>query len=86
MEDARQTYEDPVLAQQVARQIMAAPPNMDNPVALPEMGQDFVVEASIPQMRSLKRKKPGSDADLSIVPFEPSKIPPTMRTSLPARG
>ena len=71
LEDARQTYEDPVLAQQVARQIMAAPPNMNNPVALPEMGQDFVVEASIPHMRSLKRKKPDSDANLSVMPFEP---------------
>ena len=70
-DEARQVYEDPALAQQAARPMMSAPPSMDIPVALPEMGQDFVVEASIPHMRSLKRKRPGSDADLSIMPFEP---------------
>ena len=68
--DAKQTYEDPVLAQQGCRPMVSAPPSMDIPVALPEMGQDFVVEASIPHMRSLKRKKPDSDADLSIEPYE----------------
>ena len=70
-EDAQQAYKDPAIAQRMARPMVSAPPSMDIPVALPEMGQDFVVEASIPHMRSLKRKKPGSDADLSVVPFEP---------------
>ena len=71
VEDVRPIYEDSALAQQAARPMMSAPPSMDIPVALPEMGQDFVVEASIPHMRSLKRKQPGSAADLSVVPFEP---------------
>ncbi len=69
--DAKQAYDDPALAQQVARPTLSAPPNMDIPVALPEMGQDFAVEASIPHMRSLKRKPPDSDADLSAVSYEP---------------
>ena len=68
--DDRQAF-DPELAQLVARPMLSVPPGRDIPVALPEMGQDFVVEASIPHMRSLKRKRPGSNADLSIVPFEP---------------
>ena len=69
--NAKQTYEDPALARQVARPMLSAPPSMGIPVALPEMGQDFVVEASIPHMRPLKRKKPDSDANLSMMPFEP---------------
>ena len=67
----KQNYDDPALAQQAARPIQAVPVDMNSPVALPEMGQDFAVEPSIPHMRSLKRKKPDSGADLSIVPFEP---------------
>lgn len=70
MEDAKQTYEDPEIARQVARPMVTAPPSMDIPVALPEMGQDFAVEASVPHMRSLKRKQPGSDAALSVMPYE----------------
>jgi hypothetical protein len=69
--DARQTYENPVPAQHAACPIPSAPVDMRSPVALPEIGQDFAVEASIPHMRALKRKQPGSDAQLSIIPFEP---------------
>lgn len=68
-DDAKQTYEDPALAQRVARPIPVAPPSMDIPVALPEMGQDFAVEPSIPNMRPLKRSQPDSDADLSMMPI-----------------
>ena len=56
---------------QPVRPIVSAPPSMDLPVALPEMGQDFAVEASIPHMRPLHRKKPDLDADLSVQPYEP---------------
>lgn len=35
------------------RGTLAAPPSLDIPVALPEMGQDFVVEPSIAHMRPL---------------------------------
>jgi predicted component of type VI protein secretion system len=68
--DIKQTYEDPALAQPAARPMMSAPPGMNVPVALPEMGQDFAVEASIPHMRSLKRKSPDADANLSVEPYE----------------
>lgn len=68
---AYQTYEDPSLAKQPIRPIpVAPPPSMDMPVALPEMGQDFVVEPSIPHMRPLKRAKPDSEADLSVIPID----------------
>ncbi|MBC8114246.1 MAG: FHA domain-containing protein [Candidatus Saccharimonas sp.] len=67
----QQNYDDPAVAQQAARPIPAVPVDMNSPVALPEMGQDFAVEPSIPHMRSLKRKKPGLDADLSLMPYEP---------------
>ncbi len=70
-EDARQTPADPALPPQAARPMMSPPLNMDLPVALPEMGQDFAVEASIAHMRPLKRKKPDPDANLSHAPFEP---------------
>ena len=70
-EVAKQTYEDPAIAPRMARPLVSAPLSMDIPVALPEMGQDFVVEASMPHMRSLKRKNSDSDGDLSVVPFEP---------------
>ena len=68
---SEQTYEDPAIAPRMARPLVSAPLSMDIPVALPEMGQDFVVEASMPHMRSLKRKNSDSDGDLSVVPFEP---------------
>lgn len=58
-------------AQPAARPMMPPPISMDMPVALPEMGQDFAVEASIASMRPVKRKPPGSNADLSIMPYEP---------------
>ena len=69
--DVRPIHEDPAPAQQAARPMLSAPPGRDVPVALPEMGQDFAVEASMPHMRPLKRKQPGSDAGLSLMPFEP---------------
>ena len=68
--DARQTYEDPALAQQVARPLQAAPMNRDIPVALPEMGQDFAVEASIVQMKPIRRNGAGLDNHLPVVDFE----------------
>lgn len=69
--DVRPTSEDPASAQQAARPISANPIDPRSPIALPEMGQDFVVEASIPQMRPLKRKMPDLGADQSLRPFEP---------------
>lgn len=67
----QQTYEDPVLAQQPVRSIpVGPPPSMDMPVALPEVGQDFVVEPSIPHMRPIKRAKPDSDPGLSVIPID----------------
>jgi pSer/pThr/pTyr-binding forkhead associated (FHA) protein len=47
---------------------IAPPPSMDMPVAIPEVGQDFVVEASIAQMRPIRQRK--SD-DMSIPKFKP---------------
>ncbi len=58
------------MQQQGGRQYAAPPPSMDVPVALPEMGQDFAVEPSIPHMRPIKRAKPGSDADLPVARYE----------------
>jgi pSer/pThr/pTyr-binding forkhead associated (FHA) protein len=67
-EDPQQTYEDKVPPKGVARPF-AAPPSMDIPVALPEIGQDFAVEPSIPHMRPLKRNRPDSDDDLPIARY-----------------
>lgn len=47
---------------------IAAPLSMDLPVAIPEVGQDFVVEASIMQMRAIKRRK---SEDIAGGEFEP---------------
>ena len=47
---------------------VAAGLSMDMPVAIPEVGQDFLVEPSLMQMRPLKHRK--SD-DLSDGKFEP---------------
>ena len=44
-----------------SRPISVAPPSSDLPVAIPEMSEDFIVEASIPQMRSLKHRKSEDD-------------------------
>ncbi len=49
-----------------SRATAVAPPSMDLPVAIPEIGQDFVVEPSIAQMRPIKRKS----EDLPIANFE----------------
>jgi pSer/pThr/pTyr-binding forkhead associated (FHA) protein len=38
-----------------------APPSSEFPVAIPEMGEDFIVEASIPQMKSIKHRKAEDD-------------------------
>jgi len=43
------------------RSTAMAPPSSDLPVAIPEMNEDFIVEASIPQMRSLKHRKAEDD-------------------------
>lgn len=67
--DPRQTYEDPSLEQQMARPAMPIPAGMGAPVALPEMGQDFAVEASIPHMQALKRANANQDANLSLDPY-----------------
>ncbi len=50
------------------RATAVAPPSMDIPVAIPEIGKDFDVEPSIAQMRPLKHRK--SDK-LPIAEFEP---------------
>jgi pSer/pThr/pTyr-binding forkhead associated (FHA) protein len=68
--DNKQTYEDPALAQQLARPLATAPMSMDIPVALPEMGQDFAVEASIIGMKPVRRNATAPDHDLPVVPFE----------------
>ncbi|MBS0206382.1 MAG: FHA domain-containing protein [Planctomycetes bacterium] len=48
----------------VPRSTSLAPPSTDMPVAIPEVGQEFVVEASIAQMRPIKHRK----ADLEFEP------------------
>jgi pSer/pThr/pTyr-binding forkhead associated (FHA) protein len=53
---ARIQVEDPRQGRSAPRSTAVAPPSMDIPVAIPEVGQDFVVEASIAQMRSVNRK------------------------------
>jgi len=45
-----------------------APPSLDLPVALPEMGQDFVVEPSISHMRPLSSRPPYVPQD-DVVPL-----------------
>lgn len=43
---------------------------MDVPIPVPEVGKDFVVEASIAQMRSIKRKKEGEfEPEDDVVPL-----------------
>jgi len=68
--DGRQTAAESVPAPQALRPMMPSPLNMDRPVALPEMGQDFAVEASIAQMRPINRKPLASDANQSMMPYE----------------
>jgi len=66
------TLEDSQLAKRVAspRATAVPPPSMDVPVALPEMGADFVVEPSIAQMRSPKnRKRPDFEPQDDVVPL-----------------
>jgi pSer/pThr/pTyr-binding forkhead associated (FHA) protein len=57
---AKIKVEDPRPARQVLS-TSVAPPSSDMPVAIPEMGEDFIVEASIPQMRSIKHRKAEDD-------------------------
>lgn len=59
---------DPRPARPDLRSPGIAPPSMDMPVAIPEVGQDFVVEASIAQMRPIRQRK--SD-DMPIPKFKP---------------
>ena len=47
---------------------IAAPLSMDLPVAIPEVGEDFVVEPSIMQMRAIKRR---NSEDIAGGEFEP---------------
>ena len=47
---------------------LVPPPSMDIPVAIPEVGQDFVVEASIAQMRPVKHRKDFEPED-DVVPL-----------------
>lgn len=49
------------------RSTSVAPPSMDIPVAIPEVGKEFVVEASIAQMRSVKSRKHEPEDD--VVPL-----------------
>lgn len=46
----------------------SAPPSMDIPVAIPEVGKDFIVEASVAQMRAIKHRKP----ELPLDNFSPA--------------
>lgn len=49
---------------------VGAAPSMDIPVALPEAGADFIVEASVPQMRPMKhRKKSDFEPEDDVVPL-----------------
>jgi len=71
--DNRQTYEDPELAQPAARQLPSLPPipaNSNSPIALPEMGQDFAVEASLVQIKPVRRNGTSPDSQLPIAEFE----------------
>lgn len=50
--------DDPRVVRPIAKSTeLNPPPSLDIPVAIPEVGQDFVVEASIPQMRPIKQRK-----------------------------
>jgi pSer/pThr/pTyr-binding forkhead associated (FHA) protein len=55
----------------LSRSAAVPPPSMDVPVALSEVGQDFVVEPSMVAVRPLPRKKPGPDDVLPLDEFEP---------------
>ncbi len=68
--DPRKTYEDPALAQQSARPVPPIPMNPNGPVPLPEMGQDFAVEASMVQMQPVRRNGTVPDSHLPVVDFE----------------
>ena len=58
--------DDPRQQRPSSRATAVAPPSMDLPVAIPEIGQDFVVEPSIAQMRPVMRKPD----DLPLANFE----------------
>ena len=60
--------DDPRQPKPASRAAAIAPPSMDIPVAIPEVGQDFVVEPSIAKMRSLKHRK---NDNLPVAEFEP---------------
>ncbi len=68
--DNRQTYEDPGLAQPAVRLLPPIPVNSNSPIALPEMGQDFAVEASLVQMKPVRRNGTSPDSQLPIAAFE----------------
>ena len=68
--DARKTYEDPALAQQQARPLPPIQMNPNGPGPLPEMGQDFAVEASMVQMKPVRRNGTSPDSHLPVVEFE----------------
>lgn len=69
----RQTYEDSELAQPAGRQLPSLPPipaNLNSPIPIPEMGQDFAVEASLVQMKPVRRNGTSPDSQLPIVEFD----------------
>lgn len=47
----------------------APPPSMDIPVAIPEVGQDFMVEPSVAHMRSIKQRKAEFEPIDDVVPL-----------------
>ncbi len=69
-DEARKTYENPALAQQSPRQMPPIPLNHNGPIPLPEMGQDFAVEASMVQMKPVRRNGVVPDSHLPVVDFE----------------
>jgi hypothetical protein len=48
---------------------MLAPPSMDIPVAIPETGQEFVVEASVAQMRPIKQRRNEAIPEDDVIPL-----------------
>lgn len=57
---SRVQVEDPRLPVSAPARAIA-PPSSEFPVAIPEMGEDFIVEASVPQMKSIKHRKAEDD-------------------------
>ncbi len=69
----RQTYEDPESARPAVRQLPSLSPipaNLNSPIPIPEMGQDFAVEASLVQMKPVRRNGTSPDSQLPIVEFD----------------